>query len=47
MSEKPNPELIEDENPEWTTADFGQARPAPEVLSEIFGAKVAKKFAFF
>jgi len=43
MSKKPNPELIDDENPEWTTADFAKARPASEVLPQIFGAKVAKE----
>jgi len=43
MSKKPNPELIDDENPEWTTADFAKARPASEVLPQIFGAKVAQE----
>ena len=43
MSKKPNPELIDDENPEWTAADFAKARPASEVLPQIFGAKVAKE----
>jgi hypothetical protein len=32
MSKKPNPELIDDENPEWTAADVANARPASEVL---------------
>lgn len=43
MSKKPNPELIDDENPEWTAEDFAKARPASEVLPQIFGAKVAQK----
>ena len=43
MGKKPNPELIDDENPEWTAADFAKARPASEVLPQIFGAKVAKE----
>ena len=43
MSKKPNPELIDDENPEWTAADFAKARPAREVLPHIFGAKVAQE----
>ena len=43
MSKKPNPELIDDENPEWTAADFAKARPAREVLPQIFGAKVAQE----
>ena len=43
MGKKPNPELIDDENPEWTAEDFAKARPASEVLPQIFGAKVAKE----
>jgi uncharacterized protein (DUF4415 family) len=43
MSKKPNPELIDDENPEWTAADFAKARPASEMLPQIFGAKVAQE----
>jgi uncharacterized protein (DUF4415 family) len=43
MSKKPNPELIDDENPEWTAADFAKARPASEVLPQIFGAKLAQE----
>jgi uncharacterized protein (DUF4415 family) len=33
---KVNPELIDDENPEWKTADFARARPASEVLPKGF-----------
>lgn len=43
MSKKPNPELLDDENPEWTAEDFAKARPASEVLPQIFGAKVAQE----
>ena len=32
MSKLPNPELIDDDNPEWTDEDFARARPAAEVL---------------
>jgi uncharacterized protein (DUF4415 family) len=32
MRKRPNPELIDDENPEWTEEDFRRARPAAEVL---------------
>ena len=39
MGRKPNPELIDDENPEWTEEDFARARPAAEVLREQFGAE--------
>ena len=38
MPRKPNAELIDDENPEWTEADFARMRPAAEVLREQLGA---------
>jgi uncharacterized protein (DUF4415 family) len=38
MQRKPNPELIDDDNPEWTQADFARMRPAAQVLREQFGA---------
>lgn len=31
MSKRPNPFLIDDENPEWTAEDFARARPIQEV----------------
>jgi uncharacterized protein (DUF4415 family) len=34
---------IDPDNPEWTAEDFRRARPAREVLPEIFGKKVAAK----
>jgi len=43
MHSKPDPELIDDENPEWTDDDFTRARPAREVLPEIFGAEIAAR----
>jgi uncharacterized protein (DUF4415 family) len=43
MNKKPNSELLDDENPEWTADDFAKARPAREVLPQIFGEKVAKE----
>ncbi len=43
MKKKPNPELIDDENPEWTEEDFKRARPAPEVLRNQFGEEIAKE----
>ena len=42
MKKHPNPELIDEENPEWTAETLARARPASEVLPEIFGAQVAK-----
>jgi len=38
---KPDPELIDEDSPELTDEWFRQARPAAEVLPEIFGAEVA------
>ncbi|MEW5885123.1 MAG: BrnA antitoxin family protein [Pseudomonadota bacterium] len=43
MSKKPNPELLDDENPEWTAENFAKARPASEVLPQLFGEKVARE----
>ncbi len=31
-----------DENPEWTTEDFAQARPASETLPRVFGTAIAQ-----
>jgi uncharacterized protein (DUF4415 family) len=33
----------EDDNPVWGKAEFARARPAEEVLPEIFGKEVAEK----
>jgi len=41
MTKRVNHELIDDDNPEWTAADFAGARPASEVLPELFGARNA------
>jgi uncharacterized protein (DUF4415 family) len=32
MAKRPDPGLIDEENPEWTEEDFARARPAREVL---------------
>lgn len=40
---KPNPELIDDEIPEWTAADFKRARPAKEVLPKLIGKAAAEQ----
>ena len=42
MPKRPNPELIDADNPEWTDADFARARPASEVLPELFGNQAAQ-----
>lgn len=41
MKKIPNPEMIDDDNPEWTAETFRRARPAHEVLPEIFPAELA------
>jgi uncharacterized protein (DUF4415 family) len=38
MNIKPNAELVDDENPEWTAQDFVNAKPASEILGSIFSA---------
>jgi uncharacterized protein (DUF4415 family) len=42
MPKRPNPELIDDDNPEWTDADFARARPATDVLPGLFGNAAAQ-----
>ncbi len=39
----PNPELIDEENPEITPEELRRARPAPEVLTELFGKKATQE----
>lgn len=41
MKKQPIPELIDRDAPEWTEEMFARARPASEVLPEIFPAKLA------
>lgn len=43
MKRKPNPELIDKENPEWTEEDFQHAQPASKVLPELFGPQDASE----
>lgn len=43
MSKKRILEQQDNENPEWTAQDFSQARPASEVLPQVFGEKKAKE----
>lgn len=38
---KPNPYKTDPDNPEWTAEEFKKARPASEVLPEIFSREVA------
>ncbi|GFO56248.1 antitoxin [Geomonas sp. Red276] len=41
MDKKTNPFLVDEENPEWTKDDFNKARPAGDVLREVFGQEAA------
>lgn len=41
MSKRRNPEWIDDDAPEWSDDDFTRARPASEVLPEIYGKTAA------
>jgi len=43
MSTRPDPELIDDEIPEWTAENFARARPAREMLPKIFAPDVAAR----
>ncbi len=43
MRKRPNHELIDDENPEWTEKDFRRARPAAEVLPPELLAVLPKR----
>lgn len=36
-----SPEMVDDDNPEWTAEDIAKARPATEVLPGIFPKTVA------
>ncbi len=45
MAQRPDPYLIDDDNPEWTEADFAAARPAREVLHPELYAKLVAGMA--
>ncbi len=42
MNKRTNPEMLDDENPEWIAQDVARARPAHEVLPGLFGLEVAQ-----
>ena len=42
MNKRPNPEMLDDENPEWTAQDVARARPAHEVLPALFSPEAAQ-----
>lgn len=39
---RPDPELIDDENPEWTAEDSANAQTAAEALPKLFGEHQAR-----
>ena len=43
IRKKPKPELVDDENPEWTAEQIAAACPARKVLPQIFETKAARK----
>jgi len=43
MARKPDPHLIDDENPEWTEAAFARAQPASEVLPLVLLEELTKR----
>lgn len=45
MSSKPNPELIDDENPEWTDAMFSEAKTAAQLFPHLIKPAVNEKVA--
>ena len=42
MKKRLNLELTDIDNPEWSKQDISSARPAREVLPELFGVQAAK-----
>ncbi|MDP3009319.1 MAG: BrnA antitoxin family protein [Methylococcales bacterium] len=43
MNNKPNPELIDDENPEWTAAMFSEAKTAAELFPHLIKSDKSQK----
>ena len=44
--QRPQPDLIDDDAPEWTAEDFARARPASEVIRQYFPKEVADAVVF-
>ena len=42
MTKRPNPELIDEDNPEWTSQEIARALPACDVFPKVFGLSVVK-----
>jgi uncharacterized protein (DUF4415 family) len=45
MNSKPNPELIDDENPEWTDAMFSEAKTAAQLFPHLIQPAISQKVA--
>jgi uncharacterized protein (DUF4415 family) len=43
MAEQENQSAADEENPEWTPEDMRRARPAREILPELFGEQPAQE----
>lgn len=43
MKKKLDPELIDDDNPEWSALTVANARPAHEILPTLFHPQIAKE----
>lgn len=43
MKNKPNPELIDDENPEWTETMFSDAKTAAELFPHLIKPEKTQK----
>ena len=43
MSKRRTPEKTDETNPEWTEEDVASAKPAKDVLPELFGKAAAKE----
>lgn len=43
MIKKPNPEMIDTTNPEWSSESFAEAKSARDVLPGLFGKMLAKE----
>jgi|CXWL01.1.fsa_nt_gi uncharacterized protein (DUF4415 family) len=43
MKNKSNPEMIDDENPEWTEAMFSEAKTATELFPHLIKSEMTQK----
>jgi uncharacterized protein (DUF4415 family) len=42
MVKRPNPELVDEDNPEWTAQEIARARAASELLPTLFSEDAAE-----